>query len=197
MVVGGDVLRERLMHRLLSPDVRFITLFATAGYGKSTLARQYAQHFRSVAVCDFRGAQTLRDVAQKIAVALAPDPSVAAQAAAPIDADAEIFLDFTHYLWTRDDGPDLVVFENAEILRRIDAAEPRLSRLLAVTPASRRACICSRAELDLQFVDFALPHEVVALREPDLAFDPAELADFLEKPQTDAHAFYDLTRGWP
>ncbi|HKU67018.1 MAG TPA: hypothetical protein VJP85_04500 [Candidatus Baltobacteraceae bacterium] len=197
MGAGDEFLREPLIRRLTSRDVRFVALFAAAGYGKSTLARQYASEFANVVVCDFRGAQSLRDVAQRIALALAPNPETAFQAAAPVDADPAIFFDFARQLWTQIPGVPLVIFENAEALRTIDGAESKFSGVLARTPADRRICVCSRTPLDLHFLEFALPHEVVIIDERDLAFGREDLARFLSSQSQDIETLYDLTRGWP
>jgi DNA-binding winged helix-turn-helix (wHTH) protein len=196
MGAGGELFRERLIRRILSRDVRFIGLFAAAGYGKTTLARQVASAFSSVCVCDFRDAQSLRDVAQRIAIALAPDPQIATQAAAPIDTDAVVFFDFAKQLWTQP-GPQVAILENAETLSRIDGAERALGNLLSATPPERRVCICSRTALDLRFLDFALPHEVVVVGERDLAFDREDVAQFLDSENSAIETLYDLTRGWP
>ena len=197
MGVVGELVRKKLIRRLLWDDIRFVALFAAAGYGKSTLARQFASNFSQVAICDFRDAQSLRDVGQRIAVALAPNRETAAQAASPIDVDPGIIFDFARQLWSSPGGPQLVIFENAEALREIAGAEARLAGLLAQTPPDRRVCICSRTKLNLQFLNFALPHEVTEMHERDLAFESDDLAEFVDLHGRDIQALYDLTGGWP
>lgn len=168
MTAKRELRRDRLIQRLGAPDVRFVALFAAAGYGKSTLARQLTESRASPCVCDFADAGSLREVKQCIADALPGDAL-----------------------------KDTVIFENAEALHRIPDAEAELSRLLAQAPSARISIICSRTQLEIPFMRFALPHEVAYADERDLAFDRGELAAFFSPAEDHVEAVYALTRGWP
>lgn len=192
-----EIVRRGLIEHLAAHDVRFIALFAAAGYGKTTVARQLADRFERTRVCDLANINTVRDAAMRIALALAPDPQIAAQGVLPADADAALFVDFTRRLWLKAESVDLIVFENAEFAKAATGVEAELAALLSQMPRARRAVICSRAPLNIPFVEFALPHEVAVVDERVLSFTRDELAELLPPQFSGVDAVYAVTRGWP
>lgn len=168
MFAANEILRERLLQRILESDVRIALLQAPAGYGKSTLARQLASSFERVTVVDFAGADSLVAITERFA-------------AMPANRGAR----------------DLIVFENAEALGRVVSAEALLNDVLASLPANRLACVCSRVPLDIALSRIAEPHQIVVLTERALAFDRADLAEFAGRSKSDVGVLFALTRGWP
>ncbi|HTW86266.1 MAG TPA: BTAD domain-containing putative transcriptional regulator [Candidatus Sulfotelmatobacter sp.] len=196
--------RTSLTKRLSLGAPRIVAAIAPAGYGKSAAIRQYAQTFTSYAVCDCRDLTGSVDFAGRVAGALAGGDARRERALAEqrlADADdvatwAGLMLD----AWSESPQQPLFVFENAEHLAESVERIDLLARLLARTPPQRQIAICSRRALPLTLSRFAAPHELVTLREEQLAFDAGEIAEAFrdaELPRGALDQIARITRGWP
>jgi DNA-binding SARP family transcriptional activator len=202
--IPRQIRRTALTTRLSLGAPRIVAAIAPAGYGKSAAIRQYAETFASVALCDCRDVRSGVDFAARVAgVLVGGDPSrerALAEQRMADTGDAAVWAGLMLDAWAESTAHELFVFENAEDLadsvERIDL----LARLLARTPARRQVAICSRRALPLSLSRFALPHELVTLREEQLAFDVHEIADAFREVALPAGALEQIariTRGWP
>lgn len=64
-----EIVRDRLLNLAAAKDVRFVALFAAAGYGKSTLIRQVLTRTQNAHCCDLSAVRTLRDLQDALASA--------------------------------------------------------------------------------------------------------------------------------
>ena len=196
--------RPRLESLLSARSPKILAAIATAGYAKSSVIRSYARTLGASTVCDCREARDVIDFAQRTAVALVSgdargEASVAQQRIAAA-GDAMAWTEFVTNLWDRPYEHAAFVFENLE--DAIDNAEAMefLARLLARTPSQRSIAICSRRSPPLGLGRFAPPHEVLTLREGELAFDPGEIRDAFREtgvPNRTVDRVAEITRGWP
>ena len=81
----------------------------------------------------------------------------------------------------RELGPEKILFENAENLRSSPSIHALFAQLLASMPPERSVVICTREPLRTHLTRFAAPHEIVALRAADLAFDAAEVREIFHR----------------
>lgn len=203
----GTVIRQALLDRLSSTRPHLVALFAPAGFGKSTLATQFASHSERYAVCDCRGADTAALLAQRILGALGeerPELSTELSRRQLLFRDAgalsESYLQVVVESWSANPPESVFVFENVE---RIDGKNDVLEllwRLLATMPPSRTAVICSRVPLRVRLTRFAPPHAIALLRPRDLAFDQTEIKGIFEGLNVDDAALEAIaaqSRGWP
>jgi DNA-binding SARP family transcriptional activator len=196
--------RPRLESLLSARSPRFLAAIATAGYAKSSVVRTYARTLGTSAVCDCRETRDVIDLAQRTAAALvAGDPRAQARVAEQRIAaagDATVWTEFVVDLWDHPYDHAAFVFENLEdAIDNSDAME-FLARLLARTPAQRHIAICSRRSPPLGLGRFAPPHEVLTLREGELAFDESEIREAFREisvPNRTVDRVAEITRGWP
>ena len=187
----ADLHRSRALSGVNVRDARAIALWAPAGFGKTTLARQLARRYIRWQVVD-AAADSLGEFARRVVCALDSVDGEAREYAGREDA----WLDRARNRW-QDPFAGAVVFENCERLAQIDGGEAFLRVLLADTPRPRAVVCCSRSPLDLGFARFALPHETYVLNESDLAFDCDEIRRVLNCSDEDANVVWETTRGWP
>lgn len=188
-----DIERSHLLDGLALPGRRFVALYAAAGFGKTTLALQLADRFARTMVCDLAKVSDVTDVMSRIAALFSEAPSARISGAESVELSA--YVDYALERWTQDFA-GLVVFENAETLIMIPGAVEALVSIFATTPQNRAVCLCSRARLDISFLQFARPDEVLVLDETTLAFTTAELESLFSSSE-DIAKLYDVTRGWP
>jgi len=199
----GEIYREAILRRLEAARPRLLMIVAPAGYGKSTLARQFAARENTSLCCDCMELRSVVTFAHGVATALAQDcPDRAAELARHVLSNANDVsggIAFVTELWSRDNA-DLFIFENVEcILDSVECVE-LLARLLARAPSSRRIVICSRRPLQFTWNRFFAPHEVLTLRSDELCFDAEEIARLFSGANIRADALAriaDATRGWP
>lgn len=191
------------MARIEAARPRLITAVAPAGYGKSTVMRQYAGTLQSSAVCDCTNVRTTGDLAREVAASLALGDRALKAAVSQqrlAGADDEAWCAFAVDLWSSADRHEFFVFENAEhIADRLEHME-FLMRLLARTLPRSRIAICSRRALPISFTRFVAPHELMSLRSDDLCFDEGEIAAAFEGVDVCAQSIAritEITRGWP
>jgi len=198
----AGLLRRRLLGSLAKSQPRLLRIIAPAGYGKSTLARQYAEGFASVATCDCLGATSAVELAERLASALS---SAARGVDAPmvetlsLGEDVTALRAFCGELWRSPAAPRMLVIENGEMLEDDVGARSVVTELLSSPNLDRHVTLCSRVSLSLRSGRFATPNEIVTVGAADLRFDRSEIAAVLDKPMDDPLvARVDmLTEGWP
>ncbi|MGD0968472.1 MAG: winged helix-turn-helix domain-containing protein [Candidatus Aquilonibacter sp.] len=183
---------------------KILAAVATAGYAKSSVIRTYARTLGASAVCDYRETRDVVDFAQRTAAALvAGDARAEARVAeqriaAAVDSSA--WIEFVTALWDHSYDHATYVFENLEDVVEDARIMDVLARLLARTPQHRMVAICTRRNPPLGLGRFAPPHEVLTLRENELAFDESEIRGVFRDSAVSARAIdrvAEITRGWP
>ncbi len=199
-----EVIRTNLLRRLTACEPRVLVAVAPAGYGKSTLVRQFANRRRSAISCDCSGAHSVASFAQRIAASLAEGDSDRTQALSHqrllVGAQSEKWAAFALESWALSSAHELCIFENAE--RLCDSVEmiAYFARLLARTPERRRLAICSRQPLPLPLRRFFVPDEILTLGTEDLRFNKREIARAFAGIEDSSAAIATIartTRGWP
>lgn len=191
--MSPEIFRSRLIEGNALHGRRFVALFAAAGFGKSTLARQLATRYASTAVCDFRSCKTLADAISCIAALRGDSLVIPEQGGAHLTPAS--LVDYAVECW-RKPLDAFVIFENSEALALVEGAREALIALLAATPYDRSVCICSRVEIDVPFWEFATPDEAIVVKEAKLAFSESDLRELFSDEQN-LHRLYEITRGWP
>jgi len=204
--VGVLIHREALLERLRRVNARLVAIVAPAGFGKTTLVRQYLAQRGGGGVCDCSGVRDELDLARRVIPALAAeDPRrvadltqrelMLAQGGTSVADRVSSALD----VW-REPVDGCIVFEGVEELQAATAARDLFARMLQVRPAGRTVVMCSREPLKLHLTRFALPHEIVTLRAADLAFDERDIRAILAPFVTDERAIGRIAKvseGWP
>ena len=206
-MVGGVVQREGLLERLRRVDPRVVAIVAPAGFGKSTLVRQYVAERGGGGICDCAGIRDELDLARRVIPALAAEnpsrerdltqreimlgdggTSVADRLTLALDAWREPF-------------EGCIVFESAETLAAAPAARDLFARLLEARPSGRTIVISSREALrGVHLTRYFAPHEIVTLRAGDLAFDANDMRAIFEPYVTAERALERIahvSEGWP
>ena len=205
-MVGSAVRREALLERLLRVDPRVVAIVAPAGFGKSTLVRQYLAERGGGVLCDCAGVRDSLDLARRVIPALAAEnPARVADltqrelmlgdGATSVAERTELALQ----AW-REPSEGCIVFESAEALGAIPSALEFFGRMLEARPAGRTLLICTREPLRLQLTRYVVPHEIVTLRAADLAFDTNDIRAIFAPFVTEDTAIERIARvseGWP
>jgi DNA-binding SARP family transcriptional activator len=190
----GLVRRTALLERLdrIAPDI--LALIAPAGFGKSTLARQFVADHGAAAVCKCARVTDEADLAQRLLYALTGD------ALEPHGRSSFDTAGLALRAWRDATSAAIVVFEDAEHIAGSASATEFFLQLLGERPDARRIVICSRENLRLPLSRFAAPHRVLTVRADQLAFSREEFEQ-LVAPLGLAEAvrdrMYELTQGWP
>jgi DNA-binding SARP family transcriptional activator len=200
-------MRVDLLGRLNRAAPRLLALIAPAGFGKSTLARQYLQSSERFAICDCAGVVDELDLARRLLPALAEEsPEREAMltqremllGAAGSSAGERVELAIA--AWRAEAPAATFVFENAEHIGNSPGARELFARLLATRPEERTIVICSRESLRMHLSRFAAPHEIVTLRAADLSFTAPELRRVFADLALGADAIERIaaiSQGWP
>lgn len=195
--MAEELERRSILRRLYAGEVRFLGLWAASGFGKSTLARQFAQRYERVLTVDFAGVASASEVASRIAgSAVSMSLNATVELALDRGVSQETWLAYARHVW-REPICDLALLENVENAADVDGGEAVVAKTLSATPRPRAIVCCSRRRLELQPSLFAMPHEVYAIREKELAFDIDETQQLLDATPEQAKAVYSLTHGWP
>jgi class 3 adenylate cyclase/DNA-binding SARP family transcriptional activator len=207
LVESGKILRRSILDRLRVARPRIVALVAPAGFGKSTVALQFARQAGRFAVCDCRDIETAAQLGQRVLSALCDEsPSLSEELSRrqllmrQQDALVTSYLPVVLESWSSNPEPSVFIFENVE---RIDGSRDVTEfflRLLAAIPEHRTLVICSRIPLRARLTRFAPPHAIAVLRSSDLAFDQAEIGEIFEDLRPDAGALEGVaaqSRGWP
>jgi DNA-binding SARP family transcriptional activator len=204
--MASVVSRAGLLERLRRVDPRLIAVVAPAGFGKSSLVRQYLAQRGGGVVCDCAAVRDDLDLARRVIPALAGEnperesdltqrelmlgdggTSVADRVALALD------------VW-REPADGCIVFESAEQLAEAPAAAELFARMLELRPPGRTVVVCTREPLRIHLTRYAVPHEIVTLRAADLAFDARDIreifAPFVAEERT-IERIFSVSEGWP
>src|SRR5215469_10644382 len=205
---GPEVKRRQLVSAFRTARPAIVSMVAPAGFGKSTLARQFAAELGGAAVeCDCAALAHPDDLARRVLAALAEEtPQRAHSLAQLMVAIGDRFGDTGTRLapaiaaWSADAAQAVFVFENAESLDGNRVAMGLLAQLLASRPDSRTVMLCSRVNLRLNFGRFASQRDLMTLRADDLRFNRDELRSIFAGVRVDASVVeraLELSQGWP
>ena len=204
---GRSVQRTGLLERLRRLRPQLVALVAPAGFGKSTLARQFLEDRQVFAICDCADVSDDLDFARRLIPALAdeqPESGAALSQRELMIGDGAMSsgerIALALAAWRRTTRPSTFVFEDAEHIANSPSAREFLTRLLAERPKERTVILCSRESLRVHLSRFAPPHEIVALRAEDLAFSRAEVEEILRPlslDETVVERIFDISQGWP
>jgi len=192
--------RVRLLDRLHARAARIVSIVAPAGFGKTTLAQQFAATFVNDAVCDCSDVPDVAEFGRRLIQSLAQhDPQRGAGPAleqVPAIGTVDDFPAVAVSAWSRASAPAVVLFENGECLADIPLVGPLLRRLIL---GHRRAIvICARREIPLPFGHGVGPGDVAMIGASELAFTRAEANLLLgEIAESDLDRAMALTDGWP
>jgi DNA-binding SARP family transcriptional activator/tetratricopeptide (TPR) repeat protein len=204
--LGRVIRREALLDRLRWAQPQLILLVAPAGFGKSTLARQFVEDQDAVALCNCANLSDELDFARRIVSALAEEEPTASASLSQrqlLLGDDSINpaerVAIAAAAWRGQARVSTFVFENAEQLADAPGIRDFFIRLLAERPESRTVVVCSRASLRIHLSRFAAPHRIVTLRADDLAFDRRDLDELFApvlSPLT-LDRIFATSQGWP
>ncbi len=198
--------REALLERLERARPKIVAIVAPAGFGKTTLVRQYLEGAGAWAICDCSGVRDDVDLARRLIPALAiENPGrehdltqtelKLGDGGTTVAERLNIALDE----W-RQPSDGAVVFENCEHLARPGSARDFVARLLATSPGGRAIVVCSREDLRMHLTRFAAPHEIVVLHAHDLAFSDERVREMFATTIGDAESIERIVavaQGWP
>jgi DNA-binding SARP family transcriptional activator len=201
-----ELRREALLARLERAKPQMLALVAPAGFGKSTLTRQFVAQNVSWAVCDCSGLRDDLDLARRLIPTLARlaperEQSLTQRELMLSDGGTPQItrVNLALQSW-REPGGGTVIFENAESLAASVSGRDFFAQILGQRPRGRNVIICSREPLRLHLTRFAAPHEIVTLRAQDLAFDMNDLQAIFGNDVPNASALeriMSVCQGWP
>ena len=187
---AGELPRSDVLARLRRVQPAIAALSAPAGYGKSTLVRQWLAD-RSAVFCDCRQASDALRIARALVPEIAPELE---------DGGSTIAerMERAMAVWQAAQGR-VAVFEHLDELAANDAALAAIAHFIGERPQGAQIVLVSRASLPFVLTRFAAPHEICMLRARDLAFDERDLAALLDRKRGDAAvtAAMGVTEGWP
>ena len=214
----GGVIRRPRLERLLDDGAsrRLTTIVADAGFGKSTLLAAWSQG-RTVAwhtvtaqdrdpatlAVGIARAIALREPAVARSLGTLPDPGRGPQAAADEGRRAEALAGTVCQILERALTDDLVlVLDDVEAIGRREAGTRLIAALCRQAPARLHLILSSRVDQPFPIERLRVQGRVQSLGGADLAFTPAETAEFLGamlEGNLDAIAdrLHGATAGWP
>jgi DNA-binding SARP family transcriptional activator len=203
---GEIVRREALLDRLRRVEPRILVIQAPAGFGKSTLIRQYLAERGGGVVCDCSAVRDDLDLARRVIPALAAEtparePDLTARELMLGDGGTSVAdrIALALEAW-KEPAEGCIIFENADHLTGAPSARELFLRMLAARPSGRTVAICSRDTLRLNLTRYAVLHEIVTLRAGDLAFGPDDIRVIFAPHVQDEAAFeriFAVSAGWP
>jgi LuxR family maltose regulon positive regulatory protein len=203
----SDVLvRFDLADRLALSRSPLVTVLAGAGYGKTTLARQWlASERRPYAwVTLDRGDDDpvvfLRHVVRALH-RVEPLPAVEAVLAGPSVQVQRVVLPALSVAMDGGRTPFVLVLDDAHRLTSADSLQV-LEHLIDLVPDDSRLVVIGRAVPSLRFTRRLLTDRAETVRQDDLRFRPAEARTLLGTAlpsidDTTATALFERTEGWP
>ncbi|HMD02871.1 MAG TPA: AAA family ATPase, partial [Candidatus Baltobacteraceae bacterium] len=181
---GREVPRTALLERLANARARIVLLSAPAGFGKTTLALQFARQSPAFALCDCADLSSEVELATRLVAALARESNgvnagflMQCQLAlgtptVPLNERLALAVE----AWRNTKNEATFVLENAEALAGDRDAIRFVTHLMSTMPEARRLIVCSRTSLPIRFGRFAAPERLLTLRADDLAFTSSELS---------------------
>ncbi len=201
-----EIRRQALLERLERACPKIVAMVAPAGFGKTTLVRQYLESAGAWAICDCSGVRDDVDLARRLIPALAIENPEREHGLTQTelklgDGGTTIVerLNITLDAW-RQPSDGTIVFENCEHLARSGSARDFFARLLATRPEGRAIVMCSREDLRMHLTRFAAPHEIVVLHAHDLAFNDDQVREMFATMVEDAASverIVTVSQGWP
>lgn len=186
------IVREATLARLRRVRPVILTVSAPAGFGKTTLIRQYLGVDFAAARCDCVGVRDGRDLARRIFPHLAAELEDGARPLAERLRDALA-------AWERDPRP-AVFFEGADSIMASASALEFLTQLLERRNPGMQIVLASRQPLRLKFTRYAALTDIVLLRAEDIAFDRDDLREAFRGVVDDSATLDRIARaccGWP
>ena len=201
-----ELRRSRLLDRIERVRPKIVAIIAPAGFGKTTLVRQYLAEVGGGAVCDCEGVRDDLDLARRLIPALAAESPDRVQGL----TQRELMLgdggtsvadrvSIALEAW-REQDHGIIVFENVEHVTSAPAAREFLVRLLGNCPEARTIVLCSRENLRIHFTRYAPPHEIMVLRAQDLVFDASDVRAIFAPFEPDERTIERIrvvSQGWP
>jgi len=196
---AAPVARRAMLHRLADSSTTLVALRAPAGYGKTTLLRQWAAaDRRPFAWVDVVDADNDADVLiSSIAAAISTAPSPDGPGSAP----GRIGFDVAEVLAAAAKTPFVLVLDGADALSSPGALE-LVERLVEHLPAPSQIAIASRRELDLPAGRFVAEQRMTSYGASELAMSAAEARAFfeacgIELESAAVEALVRQAEGWP
>src|SRR5581483_6797043 len=177
----GIIDRPRLLNKLRSvPDYKLTLISAPPGYGKTTLAAQFARQ-SPFPVAWHTIEERERDVtnlhAQSLAALSRIVPSIKKQAAPPGYAPAELATLIADTLRDEATGDTIYIMDDVQHLAGSPSAEAWLRTLVALLPKSCHLILISRILPDLPLVEMIARREVLAIGQEELRLTGQEIHD--------------------
>ena len=201
-----EIRRASLLERIERANPKILALIAPAGFGKSTLVRQFLAGRPSWSICDCSDIRDDLDLARRLIPALAAERPerehmLTQRELMMGDGGTSIAERVTMALaaW-REPSEGTIVFENCEHLARSNSAREFFARVLASRPEGRTLVLCSREGLRMHLTRFVAPHEILVMRAADLAFDAGgvrEIFGQLAQDDGSIERITALSQGWP
>src|SRR5829696_177537 len=198
--------RPRLLSALDDTNERIILAVAPAGYGKTTLARQWIRN-SNLAWGWIRATPASADVvflASAIGSAVAAHvpslaPRIEARGGTLVKPEVEAQALAEIVAEELDDAPsDLaLIFDDAHLIGPMPAVSLFMETLIATS--TRRMIVLSRRRPSWLPMRYAIYGEMLELQQGDLAFTPDEARTILRpaRESKDVDRLIDLARGWP
>ncbi|HEV7178438.1 MAG TPA: hypothetical protein VGN11_01100, partial [Candidatus Baltobacteraceae bacterium] len=201
-----EIRRTSLLERLERVGPKIVACVAPAGFGKTTLVRQYLAGRGAGAVLDCAGVRDGLDLARRLIPALGlespeREPALTRRELMLGDGSTSVAerVQIALEAWEEASG-GTIVFENAEHIAPSQPAHELFVRLLAHRPPERTVAICSRENLRLHLTRYAPPHEIMVLRAHDLVFDATDVrmifAQYL-RDEASIDRIVAISQGWP
>jgi DNA-binding SARP family transcriptional activator len=176
-----------LVDRIARMGVRCIRVVASAGWGKSTFARTYANIAPNTAIVDARGLETVADFAVALTAGLR---AIGAEV-----GGTDVLAD-----WRAPAPPGTIMIDGGTSVLRMSDSVPLVRTLLRTMPPGRSIILCSRVEFPIVWSTYFAPHEMTTIGADDLAIDADELqllfAGIERSPALDERVL-SVSQGWP
>jgi LuxR family maltose regulon positive regulatory protein len=196
--------RPRLTNALRAADARITLLIAPAGYGKTTLVRQWLSGVNEQP-CWFRATESATDVAA-LAIGLA---KIAERAAKGVEATVIRHLRSTDQPADHADALGTVfaealsdwpadaclVIDDYDFIAESEPARRFVRAVLEDSPV--RAAVAARRRPHWASARHVLYGEIHEVSQKELAFTEAETASLLGSSDDDIAAIWSMTKGWP